>query len=447
MKKKLLIIPALLPLIATPIVGITSCSHNHEWQNIVNKDCFAGRATYTHGTKYFKSCSCGQKSQETFYDNDVLTYKLDPNIEVKNADGMVKVVGTDLIKVVIEDGETFKKYNFVYDTYNLKNERIRLSAAIVVPFLNDEPNIKGFVIDHHPTITDKNEAPTKMWTQMTLNVAARCAVLQCDLIGLGETVNEVDDYHCGHLSNRNVMDGILAAQQILLKEFNVDIAKLKMFNVGYSQGGYDSLSFLRYMEQEATDEEKSVVHIEQSYCGSGAYDIQIQFDDCLADEGFQYIEYILMGVMATHEFHPSSYGNLTVDDYLTENGKELHEVLNQKDDIALNMWKKTHSIKPHDIFVAPYLDDKDSEYSKSVARAAAVENLLDGKWKPEGKVWLFYPTNDDMVSTRCSKKAIEMFKDLPNFEYVEDTISADHRSAGTMFYVATLLDIINPELN
>lgn len=430
-------------VMSTSLIGCNN--HAHKWQNIKKPDYVAGRATFTHGTRYYKSCpECGAVSKETFDDDDKLTYTVADSVTEKDRQGMIDVLGgRDIIGFFIAKDELFRKYTIHYDTYNLKNERITLSAAVVVPFVDygAEPNIKGFVIDHHPTITDKNAAPTLKWTEMTLNVVAECVVLQPDLIGLGLTADQTLDYHCHHLSDRNAMDAALATQQFIKNKFNVDIANLKTFNVGYSQGGYDSLSFLRYMEQEATEEEKSVIHIDETYSGAGAYNIQTMFDKSLENEKYEYIEFILMGVMSTHEYHPECYTK-DVADYLTPTGKELLTVLNKKSDTELANFKQSHKHEPHSIFVSEYLDDKTSEWSMSVARAAAKENLLDGNWKPTGKLWLFYPVNDDMVTTECSKQAIELFKDLDNVETYVDDASDTHHAAGTPFYVFTFIDIL-----
>lgn len=430
-------------ILATSLVGCGG--HNHNWQNIVKPEYYAGRATYTHGTKYYKSCpGCGAISKDTFAAEDKLTYTVDAAFTEKDDDGMAGVIKQDIIKIFIGDDELFRKYTIHYETYNLQNERITLSAAVVVPFKENgaKVNIKGFVIDHHPTITGAEAAPTKMWTEMTLNSVAECVVLQPDLLGLGDTVDQEFDYHCRHLSDRNAMDAALATQKFIIDKFNVDIASFDTYNVGYSQGGYDSLSFLRYMEQEATEEEKAVVHIDETYSGSGAYNIQTMFDKSLDNPDFNYTEYVLMGVMSTHAYHPEAYGDLKVDDYLTDLGKELHAVLDLKNDAKLAEFKEKHQYKPKDIFVKEYLEDKQGVYAKAVQRAAAPENLLDGNWKPAGKVWLFYPVNDDIVTTKCSEQALELFEDLENVDYHIDHISPTHRDAGTPFYVFTFIDLL-----
>lgn len=340
------------------------------------------------------------------------------------------------------------KYIFYYYSKDLKNNDVIMSACVTVPFIEDELYVNGLVVDSHPTLTDLHEAPTARWDKYIINAFAGNLILQCDLMGFGIQWDKPTDYHCKHLLARNTIDAMFACFDLLKDVLDIDCSKLPMFNLGYSQGGYSSMALLRYMETEATELEKSKIKFEHTYSGSGAYDINVMFDECFRIDDYQYCQYLIKGILTTYAYHPECYGSLTVEDYLTDYGKLFLDPLNRKDNYALNRVLKMTDEDgypmyqgPKSVFNQEYLDPE-SELNKAVVRACELENLLDGKWMPKGDLDLFYTPYDTMVTPKCSEKAIELFDGLDNVTVHEAILPVDHQDYGTTFYVSTLLIFI-----
>lgn len=457
MKAKLIVIAL------TSIAMLTGCGpHVHTFSE-----------SYTYDSTYhWKDATCGHKDikagigQHVFNDAYVCTicgydeFKHNPyhieRIEQRTVtDYLEKVIKLpELVLALIPENLSFTKYEMYYYSKDLDNEEVLMSASVTVPYLDGEPYIHGFVVDSHPTLTDLQEAPTQRWDQYLINCLPGNVVLQCDLMGFGIQQDKISDYHCRHLANRNTVDGIFATFEMLKDYYGVIGEDLPLYNVGYSQGGYTSMAFLRYMEEEATKEEQRRIKIVKTFSGSGAYDINIMFDECFKIPDYQYCHYLIKGILTTFEYHPESYlqYGVVVEDYLTDygleflpslrskNNEELEKVLNKVDPKTGEKLYKG----PASVFKPEYLD-RDSDLNKAVVAACETENLLDGKWLPKGDLAIYYTPYDTMVTPKCTEAAIKLFKednDLENVCINECILEQDHRPYGTTFYISVLLELL-----
>ena len=451
MKFKNLILPI---LIATTL---TSCGHNHTFSSEWSRDDI----NHWHAATCEHKEEVSDKAAHSYDDAYICTvcgynafgeksYCILPEYGyMKGLDYMAKVlkVPEKIVQLLPEAVELYK-YTFIYQSKDIKGQNCLMSASLTIPYIAGEPTITGIVMDSHPTLTDLKEAPTARWDQYLINAFAGNAILQCDLMGFGIQSDKISDYHCRHLANRNSIDGLLACFDILDTNYGVKSDKLPLYNIGYSQGGYTSMGILRYMEEEASEYEKSRIKITKTISGSGAYDINVMFDECFRIENYQYCQYLIKGILTTHEYHPDAYGDIKVEDYLTDYGKEFLDPLINKDgaklEAVLNEVDASGNKKyqgPKSVFNQEYLDPE-SDLNKAVVKACEYENLLDGEWYPEGDLDLYYTPYDTMVTPKCSEKAIALFGDLDNVDVHESLFEIDHRQYGTVFYVSTLIEFL-----
>ena len=452
MKNKFLLLPILM---ATTLSG---CGHTHTFKETwtFNESEHWHEATCEH-TGEVKDR--GKHDFNEVYDCKICGYSgfgnrlyfiVDEPEFMKGSDYLANVLNVpQTIIDLLPEGLDLYKYTFVYKSKDIHNNPCIMSAALTIPYIDGEPSVKALVVDSHPTLTDLKEAPTAHWDKYLINAFASNAILQCDLMGFGVQSDKISDYHCRHLANRNTVDGILSCFDILDEKFSVKSNDLPLYNIGYSQGGYTSMALLRYMEEEATENEKDRIKITKTISGSGAYDINVMFDECFRIENYQYCQYLIKGILTTHEYHPDAYGSIKVEDYLTDYGKEFLDPLIRKDGAKLDKVLKAVDEKgypkyqgPKSVFNQEYLNPE-SDLNKAVVKACEYENLLDGNWFPEGDLDLYYSKGDTMVTPKCTEKAIELFKDKENVEVYESLLEIDHREYGTVFYISTLLEFLS----
>lgn len=436
--------------------------HSHNWVEVVDDKYLKSPATIDNPAVYYKSCnSCDEVYSDTFEYGEPLKYCLVGDPKESNFESIISTyvddptitmianaLGTGLIEKWIGNPQNvkFKRYSFEYETVLLDNSRIVMSGAITFPCLNGEPFVRFIDVDNHPTFTDASEAPSKGFDIYCITTIIGALVIECDLLGYGRTEEYPTDYHCRHLATRNTVDGILAALDLIKNEISISIDNLDMFNTGYSQGGYDSMALMRYMETEATEEEKAKINFKETFSGSGAYDLAIMFEDSLKKADFMFPEYILMALITAHEFHPEIFGDTKIEDFLTDYGKLFIEPILNKNDAAVQELKNKTDDGGNLIYKTPSdfftfdISNPDPTLYKIMKDYCDEENLLDGKWMPKGLLYIYYSPDDELVSPNCSLKAKELFKDLENVEISDG--SGDHRTSAIYYYLE-VIDSIN----
>ena len=449
---------------------LTSCEpkdaksnhHEHNFKCVIDDAYFVSDATIDEPAKYYKTCECGEISTETFYVGSPISkeivgepietnysaffYEYDDKEIIKTVEDIIcpLVISTTIgnYKDVV-----FKRYTFNYETTYLDSSRIALSGAFTIPYYKGEPYINYIDVDSHATLNQAYQAPSLYFDIFTFLALEGALVIECDLLGFGRTNSSPVDYHCSHLAAKNTIDGIIAAMDLIQNELGISLEGKKMFNTGYSQGGYDAMALMRYLETEATDYEKSRVHFEHTYCGSGAYNLSIMFEDSLRNESFPQPEYILMGLLSAYDFHPEVFGNYVVEDFLTDYGKLLIQPVRDKDegyvDYILRMTDEYGNPLyngPKDIFNFDY-DNPEPDKLEILNKFSELECLINGEWFPEGKLTLFYLPKDNLVSPRSSIEAAELFKNLKNVNVIKGFLD-DHATGAVLFYFYCLLEIL-----
>lgn len=453
MKFKHLVLPILLVPTLVGCGQAHSHTYSNEWSHDQNKHWHAATCEHKDLVKdeeehvFDRNMKCTVCNYSVFDDK---SYFFPKEPEIMTAETYLSTVIKlpQEILALLTELPTFKKYTIYYMSTDLLENEVMMSASLTVPYFSGTPTISGIVVDSHPTLTDLKEAPTQRWDKYLINALPGYAVFQCDLMGFGSQSDKISDYHCRHLADRNTVDGIFALYDLLEDIYHVDGDTLPMYNIGYSQGGYTSMALLRYMETEASLYEKSRIHFTKTISGSGAYDINLMFNTCFKIDDYKYCQYLIKGILTTHEYHPSAYQNIQVEDYLTEYGKEFLDPLIRKDNnlLELVMAETDKTGKPlyqgpKSVFVQEYLNE-DSELHKAVDRACESENLLDEEWYPEGDLDLYYTPWDTMVTPKCTEKAIDLFGELDNVTVHESLTELDHQDYGTAFYISTLLEFL-----
>lgn len=334
-------------------------------------------------------------------------------------------------------------YSFNYMSKDEKGADVKLSGLLVVPTVNGKIVKENLVIDNRATQTGDDYLPSKKLNLGEMLALLGNPIVTSDLLGYGASKDHAMNYCCYHLSARNTVDAAIAAQFMLSSEaFGSLISDpLPVYNLGYSQGGYDALAVQRYMEVEATDKEKELVNIQKSYCGAGPYELRVFQNDVMQRPAFMYSPYMLISNLSIVAYHPELMGNFKITDVLTEkaiNSGILQMLDSRKlENTTLIGWNYQQNGALIADFFTEDMRNKDSELFKTVVNALAAESLAEG-WKPKGDIYFFHGNNDDCVPVGCTKAVEEAFKGLDNckFEY-DDTPYTEpglHQTLAASFY-------------
>lgn len=331
-----------------------------------------------------------------------------------------------------------RKYNFTYQSNKLDGTPITLSAGLIVPFDGDTPNVNAFAVNNHPTIFEKNRAPSICWsdtTPLALCSTARTAVLECDLVGLGSTIDEIPDFHCWHLTSKSTVDGIFAAFDILKEYFDIDCTDLKKVNVGYSQGGFDTMSLLYYLDNFAPECITNKIKFNRVFAGSGAYDLEIMMKKQIRND-FVAPDVIIQAIISSMDCHPEIFGDLEIEDFLEPYGLNYLDPLSRKNetDIShLNYQRHGAPVFREELF------NSSSVLNRALISASKFESLLNTDWIPSADTIMYYSLKDEIIPKECSLKAKEKFAGAQNIFFLEAT-DIYHEAGGTEFYTKVFLN-------
>lgn len=286
-----------------------------------------------------------------------------------------------------------------YWSVDAKNHPIELSVKF---YYKNNQNVSFVVLNNHPTITHADGAPSGDKPQMEAikyMVSENALVICPDYAGFGETSQKVlHPYMCSTLTARNILDAYKAAVKYVKETGKRQFDKnYYTINIGYSQGGTNTLAFQRYLETEATDADRKLVNLAGSVCGAGVYDQQLVFDTYEQMEKLDYpilMLYVLQGQLEA--FGETIMRNLTLEECFTpefwaycQNGflTKLREQKTNVDDLNTQLNEDGFSTF-YSIMNEAYADHSSKLY-RTIKKTFEESNLLAEGWEPTAPI-IFY---------------------------------------------------------
>lgn len=345
-------------------------------------------------------------------------------------------------------------------TYNYESKghggkKTKLSGMLTIPSIQGILLKQKLIVDNRGTQTANADAPTIHWNSGTIMALTGVPVVATDLIGYGTSYAEPLNYCCYHMAGKNIADAVMVAQQMLhSKWLNLVVLNesLPIYNVGYSQGGYDAMALHRYIEKDATQEEKKLLPLKKSYCGAGPYTLQTMMDVTEQLPVYMYAPFLLSGIMSTMNYHPELYpAGAKVQDIVVpavaQSGLlQMLETKAQNSTICVGLYTQAvGGAGPISKCFIPEVLDHSNAWYTTIHKALENEDITAG-WKPEAPIWMYHASNDDCVPVQCSQAAVAAFKDCKNVTYVEDpnfpafpeNLGKVHVAAGATFVQAVL---------
>lgn len=243
---------------------------------------------------------------------------------------------------------------------------------------------------------------------------------------------------CKYISNVLALNSIFASQKIL-KDKNVNqnadlySDKISVINVGYSRGAYEALALQKYIETEATIEEKSAIDLVGTICGGGIYNISNYIETILSKETYCYPHYMLRikdSFLSTLHFSQLDYmtHDENIEFFRDENylSKDLARFMlfNQlyvwsEERIVNEIAKMVNNDFSRERIFSEKLLDKNGFLYQTLLNESANEDLL-GNWQPRIPVTFFHAKNDDCIPFECTRQAQETFEGNPSVSFIID---------------------------
>lgn len=323
-----------------------------------------------------------------------------------------------------------------YKSVDANNQEITLSAKL---YYKTDQTVSFVLLNCHPTITHNNGCPTGDAPQMEAikYMVSEGALVVCpDYLGFGETSDSIHPYMCSTLTARNVLDAYKAAIKYVKGQGRAISSDYYTINIGYSQGGATALAFQRYLETEATAEDRAFVNLAGSVCGAGPYSQQIVFD--VYEKEMKSLDYpvYLLYVLQGHKeaFGQTSMRDLTLEECFTpefwakcqdtKNEEGYITKLNAKETNVdeLNKLIKNDGFTTFEKIINADYAKRNSKLYRTIEKTLAHSNLLADGWTPIAPIIFYHDQagNDIVVPYACTDAALKFVKDKDGkYSYVD----------------------------
>lgn len=333
---------------------------------------------------------------------------------------------------------------YTYPTLDEHHRPITMSSLLLILREQGQFSVQYLWLENRATQLANRSVPTETWNIGEAHVLRHRALVAPDLMGFGASVDRPVCYCYGELAARNTIDAVIAAQTIM-QDMQLIVSPLPVLNSGHSQGGFDALAVLRYMETMASETERQMVDIRHTYCADGPYAPDVVTEVGSRWEKYLYGAYMVLNVMSHLNYHPELFpSDVTVEDFLTDEAKALHipEAINSKEMGNKEMVKmvvgaigmRTSRLFKEEVY------RKDGRLYQLIDRCSKAERQIDD-WRPQSPVYFFHVVADECVPVEATEEVERLWGGLPNvtFDY-DHTPLADiangmaHAYSGAVFH-------------
>lgn len=299
---------------------------------------------------------------------------------------------------------------YEYQSKDPKGNDATISGVILAPLgiVNGTVPSDGILLYNHYTISALDEAPSSEIDR--LSGAFMCnplkpnyVLVMSDYIGFGSSKDKPQAYLCGDTNARNSLDGLLAAKA-LMKDKGIPEGRY-LFNMGYSQGGTESMFAAKLSDMEYKDKG---VTFDKTFSGGGPLDIEKAYTEYVRIDYCDYVGAIAQLVIAYNEW----YG-LGLDYHDTFQEPLASHVQEWFLDKKLHMSQITKNIGSDSVshMLTPTYFDVESEEAKTLRKKLRAESLMD-TWTPDTtqKYFLFHSRHDRYVPVQTGRVIIPWMK-------------------------------------
>ncbi|CAM3569209.1 alpha/beta fold hydrolase [Pontibacter korlensis] len=288
-------------------------------------------------------------------------------------------------------------YKMVYTTTYL-NREIKASGLVCVPQNMTTP--APVISAQHGTNFAHRDAPSNFEgiSGFELFASAGYVMLIPDYIGFGESKDILHPYYNQKYSALAVVDMIKAAKT-LYKEIDLTVND-KLFLVGYSEGGYVTLSAQKEIE---TNPEHGL-RVTASAAGAGGYDLMDMLGHVKSGAPYSYPAYL---AYVLQSYNNSYQWNRPMTEFFQEPYATKMPSLfdGSKSGSAINRELTTD---PKKLFSPTFYADLQNEQKELPLKKALLDNSFYD-WVPQSPTRLYHGTTDNVVPYSNSKQTYDRF--------------------------------------
>lgn len=302
---------------------------------------------------------------------------------------------------------------YEYPSTDADGKDVTISGVIMIPsnILDGSVPCDGVIMFNHHTIGSPNDAPSlggdglePISGILSNPLKPNYIVVASDYIGYGSSVDHDVSYICGDTNGRNCLDGLLAARK-LFEDQNIPQGKF-LFNMGYSQGGTESMYAARLTD---TEEKYKDIRFTKTFSGGGVLDfekiLKIYFD---RDRCEDLADVVLMIISVNENYHLGIPYDVIFQEPMASHAMEYFKTKKKSvvSDIGVNALDSISKV------LQPGFMDLESETSKKFMAKLKDISIING-WEPDTskQYYLAHSRHDNYVPIQCGRGIIPWMRE------------------------------------
>ena len=229
-------------------------------------------------------------------------------------------------------------------------------------------------------------------------------LVMSDFIGYGSSSQYPMFYQSGDVNARNSLDGLLAARQILIDE-QLPQGKY-LFNLGFSQGGSESLYVAKLRDMEYKDKG---VTFTKTFAGGGPTDYTIAYREYVGKDWCEDCKDVVMMLISTVL---NGHMNIEWKDLFKEPlASGVETFIKTKSKSTLSDYGVSMEDSLHNLLQPAYMDLETPQAKALMAQLEKI-NLMNG-WEPDltQKYFIEHSRHDNYVPIQCVRAIIPWMRE------------------------------------
>lgn len=304
-----------------------------------------------------------------------------------------------------------RHYVYEYPSKDGDGQPVTISGIIMMPadVANGTTPCDGIILFNRYAIDSPDQAPSQGELDVPSGMLANplkpnYIIVMSDYIGYGSSIDHKTAYLCGETNARNSLDGLLAAQQLLDDK---QISKGRyLFNVGYSQGGTESMYIAKLRDMEYKD---LGITFDKTFVGGGMLDCEEALSAYIGKDQCDNASDVVMFLISVNE---NCHLGIDYHDLFKEPlASHVQEIINTKrksvlSDIGVSSLDSLH------LLLQPAYMEKNSIASKKLMAKLAQIKITNG-WVPDitQKYYIEHSRHDNFVPIQSGRAIIPWMKE------------------------------------
>ena len=344
-----------------------------------------------------------------------------------------------------------RRYVYEYPSKDADGKPATISGVIIIPaeIADGTAPCDGIMLLNRATLSSIDDAPSTGNAQLLNGLIANplkpnYILVMSDFIGYGSSKDYPSFYHSGDVNARNSIDGLLAAKQLLNDEA---ISQGKyLFNLGFSQGGSETLYVAKLRDMEYKDKG---ITFTKTFAGGGPTDYVVAYREYVERDWCEDCkDVVMMLISAVENLHLKIDYKDLFKEPLASGAKEYVKTKSKGTlgDYGVSMKDSlSHLIQP------AYMN-LESDEAKALIEELKKINLMNG-WEPDTtqKYFIEHSRHDDFVPIQCVRAIIPWMKEkgftpslVPgktNLQTNTLVFKLDHTSSAIVWLIQTIAAI------